>query len=297
MEINMEKIKLIADTASDIPDEALQRYNIDMPCVPIVVDGKEYVERQSFGIREFYRILSDSKEIPVTSRVPVEDFLRCYEDAYSRGYTDVICVTINAGASGTNASAQMARLQFYDKKPEAQAAMRINVIDSRTYSMAYGYPVIQAAKKAEEGVPAAAILEYLEDWFSRVEILLGLYTLEYARKSGRIGAAAAFVGDILGVRPIIAMIDGETKTVDKVRGERNLVPRIAANCKQLEAEEVLVVVGAEDERADELKAQLKKEMGVEPPVYNLGASIVINSGPRCVAAVYLGKKRRSGHRG
>lgn len=290
----MEKIKFIADTACDIPDDDLREYAIDMPSVPIVVDGEEYFERRSFGIRDFYSILMAANEIPVTSRVPLNDFLSCYKRAFGEGYTSVVCVTINAGASGTNASAQMAREHFYKECPGAEEAMPIYIVDSRTYSLAYGHPVVQAAKKAREGMSVKDVLAYLEDYFARVEIYLGCYTLEYAKKSGRISAAAAFVGDILGLRPIISMIDGETKVVEKIRGEKNLVGRIADICKQPGVnmtEDVVVVCAAVEEYGKELQAKLKKEFGVDAPIYFAGASIAINAGPKMVAVTYLGKKR------
>ena len=108
----------------------------------------------------------------------------------------------------------------------APAKLEIHIVDSGTYSLAYGWPTMQAAKMAKSGKSVEEILLWLEDYFSSVEIYLGCYTLEYAKKSGRISAAAAFVGDVLGLRPIIAMIGGGTKVVDKVRGEKNVAPRL-----------------------------------------------------------------------
>jgi len=291
----MEKIKFIADTASDIPDSDLARYNIDLPSVPIVVDGKEYVERKSFGIEEFYDVLAGSTEIPVTSRVPADDFLDCYKTAYGEGYTDVICVTINAAASGTNASAIMARDLLYQSIPEAKEKMQIHIVDSRTYSTAYGMPVVEGAKMAEQGKTVAEILTYLDEYFRSVEIYLGCYSLEYAKKSGRIGAAAAFVGDVLGLRPIILMVDGTTKTVDKVRGEKHLIDRIISMCKNPDidmSKDVFAIHAAEKQYGAEMQQKLKKEFGIDVPVYSAGASIVINAGPKIVAVVVRNKKLR-----
>lgn len=297
-DIRSEKIKFMADTASDIPDVDLKAYNIDMPSVPITVDGAEYLERRSFGIKEFYGVLQKSSEIPVTSRVPEDDFLQSYKNAYEEGYTDIICVTINAGGSGTNLSAFSARDALYREIPEAEGRIKIHIVDSRTYAMAYGLPVVRGAVMAREGKSVGEILDYLDDWFSRVEILLGCYSLEYAKKSGRIGAAAAFMGDVLGLRPIIAMIDGGTKTVGKVRGDKNLIPKISELCAGTynDLAKGMIICAAELERGVEMQAQIKKDYGVMLPIYYAGASIVINSGPRIVAVAYPGKKRppRSG---
>lgn len=290
----MEKIKFIADTASDIPDEDLREYDIDMPSVPIAVDGKGYFERKSFSIQEFYNVLAASREIPTTSRVPIDDYLDCYIKAYRQGYSHIISVTINAGGSSTNASSHMARNLFFEQFPEAKDRMEIHVVDSRTYSVAYGYPVVEAAKMSRQGSSAREILDYLEDFFSRLEIYLGCYTLKYAKRSGRIGAAAAFVGDVLGLRPVISMIDGNTKTIDKVRGDKNLPQRIFTAFQsnyQNKSDPVLIIQGDMAEPVQELAALVQAETGRTPPAYLAGASIIINSGPSVIALACLGKKR------
>lgn len=290
----MQKIKLVVDTPSDIPDEDLARYGIEMVGVPIFVDGREYIERKSFSIEGFYEVLESAKELPVTSRVPVGDFADAYEKAWREGCTNVIVVTINAGGSGTYDSARMAKELFYSEIPEAQETLTVHLVDSKTYSVAYGYPVVQAAAMAQQGASAAELLAYLHDFFDRVEIYLACYTLEYAKKSGRITAAAAFVGDMLGLRPIIAMIDGETKTAEKVRGDKNVTGKLAEIYrKRRTAPEdfVLVASAAVDAYGEELQQLLQQELGRKVPHYKTGACIAINAGPRIAAVALLGKKR------
>lgn len=290
----MEKIKFIADTASDIPDDMLLKYDIDMPSVPISIEGMGYYERRSFTIQEFYKLLNKTGEIPTTSRVPVEDYLECYVKAYKKGFTDIINVTINASGSGTNASAHMASDIFYKENPDAKGKMRIHILDSKTYTMAYGAPVVEGAKMARHGKSAAEILNYLQDVFDTCEIYLACYTLDYAKKSGRINAAAAFVGDVLGVRPIISLIDGQTKIVSRVRGDKQLLPQLMAcyeqNCEDYGAP-VMAVCGEVAEYGMQLQQLLQKKLGREVPLYNAGASIVINAGPKIAAIVCRGKKR------
>lgn len=292
----MEKIKLTADSACDIPDEYLTEYNIDMPCVPIAVDGVEYMERKSFSIRQFYDILENAAEIPTTSRVRIDDYLDCYKRAFDEGYTHIINVTINAGGSGTHTSAQMAKTQFFEQYPEAKDTLSIIVVDSRTYSMAYGLPVVEAAKMARAGKTAAEILDYLQDCFDTQEVYLACYSLEYAKYSGRIGAAAAFVGDVLGLRPIILMANGQTKVVEKVRGDKNLPARLHQIYLQNRADadtQPIIIRGALDEPAETLRGILDSETGRSVPVYYAGASIVINSGPKILAVIFRGKTRKT----
>jgi DegV family protein with EDD domain len=291
----MEKIKFIADSPCDIPNEDLVRYKIDMTKVPITIDGESYYERQSFSIKEFYTILEQSKELPKTSRVPAQDFLSCYERAYAGGYNVIIAVTINALGSSTNASAHEAKQTFFEENPDANGKITIHIVDSATYSVAYGYPVIQSAKMAEEGRSSGDILEYLEGWFSGAQIYLGCYSLEYARRSGRITAAAAFVGDMFGLRPIILMQDGTTKVVDKVRGDRQVVPSIYNNYMKNRIDRdspVIIAHGSNKEPARELRALIEKETGRSILMYPIGASILINSGPNIVALICHARKRK-----
>lgn len=292
--VQVQKIKFVTDSASDIPDDLLMEYDIDMMHIPIAVDGKEYFERRSFSIHEFYKILAKTHEIPKTSRVPTEDYVECYKNAYERGYTAIINVTINAGGSGTYAAAQMSAELFYQENPEAKDKIAIHVVDSQTYTMAYGYPIVESAKMARSGKSVNYILKYLYDFFNRCEVYLGCYSLEYAKKSGRIGAAAAFVGDVLGLRPVISMIASKTHIVARVRGDNQLIPQLLKCYEENRDSEdsfVMAVCGETYERGLELQRALQKKLGREVPIYNAGASIVINSGPKIVAIVCLGKKR------
>jgi DegV family protein with EDD domain len=290
----MQKIKFMADTPCDIPDDLLKRFDIDMLSVPVAVDGKEYFERKSFSIREFYDVLAAAKEIPVTSRVPTAEFLSAYRRAWEKGYTDIVCVTINAGGSGTNESAHMAKAMFYKDFPEATEQINIHIVNSKTYTVAYGLPTVKAAQMAKAGKPLAEILDYLNDFFDRLEVYLVCYSLEYARKSGRIPAAAAVIGDALGVRPVISMIDGVTKTVDKVRGDKavpaKLLQLFKKRCDKPE-DLICVVDAAVDEYGQAVQALFQKELSRKIPAYKAGASIVINAGPKIVAVCCLGKKR------
>lgn len=290
----MQKLKLIVDSPSDIPDEDLQRYDIDMLSVPIVVNGREYLERQSFSLVGFYEKLVAAKELPTTSRIPQGEYVARYHKAWQEGYKHIISVTINAGGSGIYESSCMAVESFFHQYPEAKGQISIHVVDSRTYSLGYGYPVIQGAKMAEEGRPVEEILEYLEDYFDRLEIYLACYTLEYAKKSGRITAAAAVVGDVLGLRPIISMIDGQTRTVEKVRGDKQVAPRLVEHyLRQREDPQspVVTISAAVEEYGQQLTQLLEEATGGPVPHYKAGASIVINAGPNIAAVCLLGKKR------
>lgn len=293
----MEKIKFLTDSACDIPSELEERYEIDIMPIPITIDAKSYYERVDFTNKEFYDVLSKSPEIPVTSHITTPTFLEKYEKYYGEGYTDLVHVTICSKGSNMYSAACLARDMFFEEHPDAKGLYNIHIIDSMTYTMGYGYPIIESAKMAENGVGVKKILEYLDDFFNSLEIYFSMYSLDFAKKSGRVSCTAAFVGEVLGLRPIISIIDGEIKIIGKVRGDKNVVPKlaeIAAQRREKPNTPFMVAKALEEERAEELMKLAQKNFKEEGMgVFEAGASIAINAGPKLIGILVLGKNRKN----
>lgn len=291
----MKKIKFITDSASDIPNNELDLYDITMLNIPITVDDVGYRERQDFTFEQFYTILETSKTIPKTSHILNIEYLEEYKKCHEQGYADIVVVALCGAGSNMFQAASMAVSMFFEEVPEAKNNINIHVIDSKTYSMVYGFAVLTGAKMAKEGEPITAILEFLTDYFDSVESYFSVYTLAFAKKSGRISVASAFIGEALGLRPILSIIDSEIKIVDKVRGDRNVIPKLV----QLYEERVVdtslpmfVLVGSQPEVADSFNTAYKQATGKEiAGKYMAGASITINSGPRIIGIMLKGKNR------
>lgn len=291
----MDRIKLMTDSAGDIPEQFLREYDITVMAIPITIDEEGIFERVGFTNEDFYKMMSTARSVPFTSHVTSLRYLEEYEKIYEAGYRHVVNVTINSLGSNMFSAAVMARNQFFESHPEAKGRFDIHVIDSMSYSTPYGYAVVQAAKMAEQQATIREVLEYLEDFFARLEMYFSVYTLEYAKKSGRISCAAAFVGEALGLRPIMSIIDGEIKTVEKVRGDKNVVAKLAKYTQERIApqSDYLVIEGSLPEPPKELAHMLTKELGRKPvQVSTAGASIAINAGPKLVGVGFLGKRRR-----
>ena len=131
----MEKIKLITDSACDIPVEDEKRLGITILPVPITIGTKGYFERESFTFDQFYDIVETSEELPVTSHVLSITYQEEYEKAFQQGYTHIIVVSIYSGASNMNFAANTAISAFYEEHPEAKEKITIEVLDSRTFSL------------------------------------------------------------------------------------------------------------------------------------------------------------------
>lgn len=289
-----QKIKIVTDSACDITKEDEERYGIEILSFPVTVDGKGYMERVDFTNEEFYDILSTCQAIPATSQVTHIRFEELFERVYKEGYSDLIYVSINSTGSSTYENSIMAKNTFYEQYPDAKDTFCIHLVDSKTYTIAYGYPIIQAAVKAAKGMSAVDIVAYLEDWFDSVEIYFAPYTLEFVKKSGRVSCAAAFVGELIGLRPIISIIDGKTEIVEKVRGDKNIIPALLRHAEKhmVPKTEYCLVGGALPDRFEELKKEtadrFKYDAAYSVPV---GAAIAINAGPKVVGIIVKGQKR------
>ncbi|MBQ7816567.1 MAG: DegV family protein [Oscillospiraceae bacterium] len=281
-------IRIVTDSACDIPFSA-ELSNVEIMNFHININGKDCEERVDYTMEEFYAELENCEKIPTTAHITMVDFCEKYCQLASQGVTDVIHVTINKGASATHDAAVMARQMFYDENPNSH--MNITVVDSRCYYVGYGYPIMCADKMINEGATPAEIIEYLEERFEKTEILLGTYSLKFMKKSGRISAAAAFAGELMGLRPVILMKHGKTEVLLKARGDKLLIPGIVAKMQERNADKSDYVVGytADKEAGEELVAQCTKAMGYPPKlVCYLGSAVSINAGPHSIGVMYLG---------
>ncbi len=283
-----EKIKLITDSCCDIPQEIAEKYGIEILSFPITVDGKEYRERVDFSAEEFYTMLTEAAKIPTHAQLIPIEFEDVYEKAYQEGYTDLIYVSINSKGSSTYINSKIAMNNFFDTHPNAKDSFHFHLIDSGCYTMGYGMAIIEAAKKIRRGLTVKEIVSSIEDWINHVRILFVPLTLEFAKKSGRISAAAGFVGELLGLKPIITFEDGDSVILEKVRGEKAVVPRLVEMVQKNIIPETpySIVHGMQPQLTEELTAEMEKKFGKASYVYPLGPVVAINAGPNVVGIIY-----------
>ena len=210
------------------------------------------------------------------------------------GYTDVVHVTINSTGSGTYDAAVLAQNMLREERPDHK--LNIHLIDSHTYSYVYGAPVVQAARRLRNGAEVGYVCAELEAAFARQEIVLSAFSLKQMKKSGRISAAAAFAGELLGLRPIISLIDGVTKVEDKVRGDAAvpaaMIKWVESRVDSMKDTPYMVAYTSSTAKRDELVKLCKKAFGHAPLiVFQLGGVVSANTGPDGIAIVYEGKPR------
>ncbi|MGM9662781.1 MAG: DegV family protein [Oscillospiraceae bacterium] len=285
----MAKIRIATDSTADIPRELCEELDITVLPLTILSEGKEYRDGVDITPEEFYGILDTAETLPVSSQVSSQLYMELFEQTWREGYTDLIQVTLNSKGSGTYQAAVLTRDLFFEEHPEAAEQLRIHLIDSRTYSMSYGLAVIEGAKKLREGADLETVLALIQDWVDHARPMFVPLDLKCVKKSGRVSAAAAFVGDALGLKPLITFEDGESRILSKVRGENKAVSALMETClrERRSGTSYAIVYGANREAHEKLREACAQVMD-QPPLteYPVGCIIAINTGPNMIGIIY-----------
>ena len=203
-------VRIITDSTADIPPQVAAELGIRV--MPLYVHFGNQVYRDGVDLtpEDFYRKLVANKTLPTTSTVaPVEFAQIC--DELSKETDEILAVTVSSKLSATYDVALQGRDLRKDKK------CRVEVLDSKLFCMALGLVVIGAAKRAREGATLDNVVESAKGLYSRIHVRMAFDTLEYMRKGGRIGAAEAFMGRMLDVKPILTLKDGMAMPVVRRR--------------------------------------------------------------------------------
>lgn len=288
----MRKIQIMTDSASDISVADEKQHNISVIPFPITLGGKSYTSRVDFDNEGFYALLAEHDDLPTTSQITPFQFVDIYLNQARAGVTDLILVLINSRGSSTYDNSVQAIRLFHDDYPE-YPDFRVHSFDGMGYNACYGAPVVEAAKMLEAGAGVEEICAYLEDILPRRQIYFGIYDLKYAAKSGRIPTAAAFLGNKLNLKPVMKIFGREISTAAKCRGEKNLVQK-TAQLSQADMEPgtpYQLIYGCDESCLEEIRAAMREALGYEADaVYQIGAAVAANAGPKVVGVAFTRKK-------
>ena len=212
----MNKIKLITDSSCDLNKDIIEKYNIHV--VPLNVHfGEDTYMDGELDKKEFYDRMSTSKELPKTSCPSPEKFMSSYE-----GDEDVIVFTIASKLSGTYSTAILAKNMILEDNPNKKIA----VIDTDTGSIAQGQYVVKAAKLIEEGKSFEKVVETIETLKKDHFFYGSLETLDNAIKGGRVNPVAGKLINVLNMKMIVKVGNGEVKPIDSARGSNNSIKKV-----------------------------------------------------------------------
>jgi DegV family protein with EDD domain len=246
------------------------------------VGDRTYRDYVDLPTDEFYRLLAASSATPTTSQPPPGVFEAAYAELLET-YDHVVSLHISGALSGTVGSAQLGAARFGD---------RVTVVDTRGVAVLLGLTVIGLQRLLEGGTDAVGVASWLERFRRHAGVVFSVETLEYLRRGGRIGAAQAFVGGLLAVRPILAVEDGEVRPVRRVRGSRKaleaLVEELGARTPDGARVRAIVAHAAAPERAEELAAAIRAarpDVALEP-VAGIGAVVGAHAGPGTIGVAF-----------
>lgn len=274
------RVQIVTDSTADLPSDLVQAHGIAV--VPLTVAfGKEtFRDRIDIQPGQFYKMLTTSKAHPKSNPPPQADFTERYREWLAQGH-EVVSLHISAKLSKTFDHASAAA----DEVDGTRAAL--SVVDTGQVSAALGMLVLFAARMAARNETAATIRERLLDMAPRLHTLFVVDTLEFLAKSGRIGKARALVGGLLGIKPILGMVDGEVAPVDRVRGGRAAHPRILEILRKRVDKDRPVVAGISHANApvwaDRLRALVRDQFQVAELIQTeIGPVVGANVGPGVV---------------
>ena len=288
----MLPIKFVTDSAADIPRALREELGIQVLPFPIAMGNKKLQDGYDFTPEEFYPMLLSAAQIPTHAQLNPFVFSQCFQEAFQEGCRCLIYTAINAKGSATYQNAAQAREEFYEDYPEAKETFHIHILDSRTYTMGYGWAVVQGARMARDGADEGEVVAYIQDWIDHARVIFAPLDLRFAKKSGRVSAAAAFMGDALGLKPIMTFENGASKVVTKVRGEKNVIPTILelAQKEREPGTPYLIIRAARPDQAELLTESCRQAFGQEPAMdCFIGGVIAINAGPNLVGLIYRKK--------
>jgi fatty acid kinase fatty acid binding subunit len=258
----MPSTAVVADTTSYLPPELLQEHDVHLVSLYVGIEGEQERESDIKDLHAFYERLRTSDQQVTTSQPSVGDFISVYEPLLAEG-REIVSIHIASGISGTYESAMQARERL---TAEDKGGERIVVCDSRTGAGGMGLMVLAAANAAENGANAAEANERAETAREQLKIWFAVDTLEYLRRGGRIGAARAWIGTTLKIKPILTL-EEEITPIERVRTRGRAIERLVdyARRRHEAGADAWVVQHVQDpENAERLVEECRPIFGRDP---------------------------------
>ena len=273
-------VAIVTDSTAYLPESVVDAHSIQVVPLHVVVGGTEFSEGVDITTAEVAAALRSFKPVS-TSRPSPQSFLDAYEKAAAGGADGIVSVHISADMSSTVESAHLAA---------QQSPVPVSVVDSRSLGMAMGYAVVSAAELAERGGSLEDVAAQARSRAEASTVVFYVDTLEHLRRGGRIGSASAFLGSALAIKPILGLVDGHIRPLEKVRTSSRALARLeelamSAVEKSGTAVDIAVHHLDSQSRADDLAARLTERLadGGDVRVVELGAVVGAHVGPGTIA--------------
>ena len=277
-------IRLLVDTAADYTLKELEERNISLVPLTVMINEKSYLDTVELDRNDFYQMLENGADFPKTSQPSPQTYAEIFEDAKAKG-DEIICITISSALSGTCQSAHLAKnMVDYDK---------IYIVDSLSATHGIRIMADYALKLIKEGLSAAEIADRVENMKSRVRMYAFVDTLEYLCKGGRVSKAAAAIGTIANVKPLITVTTEGTvsvigKCIGRVKAMNQLLKTIQE--KEVDTEFPLYTLYAYGtESCEKMEKKLEAENYKIADRLQIGSTIGAHVGPGATAVIFVEK--------
>lgn len=274
---------IVADTTCGLPHEMLKQREI--PVVPqVVMFGEDsYHDDKDFDTAVFLQKLKAYPTLPKTAAPEPPLYFPIFEDAKKKGES-VIVVAPTSKASGTVRSVQTAAMEFPD--------VDVRVVDTLTLSCNLGSMVLVADDMAKTGSSADEIVARLNDMIPRGRLYFLVDTLEYLAKGGRIGGAKKLLAELLEIKPILQVKDGQVESFEQQRTKKRALARlvevVVEQCKGGDEAHLCVIQVEAEKEAQALVDELKSKVFVSDiPIYELPPAIVVHAGPKAMGVGFF----------
>ncbi|MEO6496054.1 MAG: DegV family protein [Solirubrobacteraceae bacterium] len=273
----MPHVAVVTDSTTYMPPEMLADHGISQVSLYVNADGTARREADISDYEVFYDQLRSSTELPTTSQPSIGDFLEVFTPLADAGH-DIVSVHLAGGISGTVESARQAGDELMRSNPQR----RVEVVDSRRTCAALGFPAIAGVAAARAGGDIDAVAARVRAASDEVRLWFAVDTLEFLRRGGRIGAAQAWMGGALKIKPILT-IDGEITPIERVRTAGRAFERMVEFLRSLHADGAdawMVQHVQAAEQADRLVAAGREIFGSDPLIVSeIGPVIGAHVGP------------------
>lgn len=280
-------IKIVTDSAADIPKNIAEELNIEILPFMINIDGKQIVADKNLTPQEFYKMVENCVEIPSTSQMSPIDL----EDIYRKigAENTIIHITMSARGSGINNTSNLVAAQLNDE------GFDITVIDSGKFTMIIGDTVIKAAEMARNGASKQEIIDFANENYARDTAYFLVDDLTFLKKGGRIKATTMAISKVLDIKPILFINDGLVEATRKVRGLKKslsvLVDFIEERMENPEENEVMILDSDAPDKVEAIEEMIRERIKPKAITYaKIGPVITCHAGPGLVGVYFKHKK-------
>ena len=281
------KIKIIADSTCDLPKDVVEKFDITILPLYVVMDEKSYKDGVETTAQDLFDYSDRTKETPKTSAAPVTDFIEAFTSYAEQGY-DIIYIGISSGLSSTVQNATIAAEEF--------DGVKIFTFDSLNLSTGIGLQVMLACELREQGLSAEEIIAKLEETRPKVRASFVIDVMTYLHRGGRCTTLQAVGATMLNLKPQIVVEDGKMRSAKKFRG--NIIKSAVAyvndtleNIDRIDDKRIFITYSKSDEALVAAVKEAVESKGYFKEIITSDASSVISShcGPNCIGILFIEK--------